>query len=259
MQEPALNLQKPLIVFDLETTGISISNDRIVEIACIKVFPDGSEETYLQRINPGIPIPKEVSAIHGITDEDVKDKPSFAELASQLASFIQGCDFAGFNSNKFDFPMLVEEFLRAGIDFDVENRKFIDAQRIFHTMEPRNLSAAYRFYCDKELKNAHSAEADTRATWEIIQAQLQKYPQLKNTIDDLGKFSGQTNLVDLAGRMIYNAEGKEVFNFGKHKGKLVTQVLTQEPGYYQWIMDNDFSLDTKRRLTKIRLRMKFGS
>ena len=254
-----LHLTRPLIVFDLETTGISISNDRIVEIACIKVFPDGREETRLERINPGIPIPKEVTAIHGITDEDVADKPKFDALARELATFMQGCDFAGFNSNKFDFPLLVEEFLRAGVDFDVENRKFIDAQRIFHMMEPRNLSAAYRFYCDKNLENAHSAEADTRATWEIIQSQITRYPQLKNTLDELGKVSGQNNLVDLAGRMIYNAEGKEVFNFGKHRGKPVEEVFKKEPGYYQWMMDNDFSLDTKRRLTKIKLRMKFGA
>jgi DNA polymerase-3 subunit epsilon len=254
-----LHLTRPLIVFDLETTGISISNDRIVEIACIKVHPDGREETRLERINPGMPIPKEVTAIHGITDEDVADKPKFDALARELATFMQGCDFAGFNSNKFDFPLLVEEFLRAGVDFDVENRKFIDAQRIFHMMEPRNLSAAYRFYCDKNLENAHSAEADTRATWEIIQSQITRYPQLKNTLDELGKVSGQNNLVDLAGRMIYNAEGKEVFNFGKHRGKSVEEVFKKEPGYYQWMMDNDFSLDTKRRLTKIKLRMKFGA
>ena len=254
-----LQLTKPLIVFDLETTGISISNDRIVEIACIKVFPDGKEEVRTDRVNPGMPIPPEVTAIHGITNADVADKPKFEELARELAVFMQGCDFAGFNSNKFDFPLLVEEFLRAGVDFDVENRKFIDAQRIFHMMEPRNLSAAYRFYCDQTLVNAHSAVADTRATWEIIQAQITRYPQLKNTIDELGKVSGQNNLVDLAGRMIYNAERKEVFNFGKHKNKLVEEVFSKEPGYYQWMMDNDFSLDTKRRLTKIKLRMKFGS
>lgn len=254
-----LQLNKPLIVFDLETTGISISNDRIVEIACIKVFPDGREETRTERINPGMPIPAEVTAIHGISDADVADKPSFAELAHELANFMQGCDFAGFNSNKFDFPLLVEEFLRAGVDFDVENRRFIDAQRIYHMMEPRNLSAAYRFYCDQNLENAHSAVADTQATWEIIQAQITRYPQLKNTIEELGKISGQHNLVDLAGRMIYNPDGKEIFNFGKHRGKLVEQIFKQEPGYYQWMMDNDFSLDTKRRLTKIKLRMKFAT
>ncbi|MDZ4668913.1 MAG: 3'-5' exonuclease [bacterium] len=254
-----LQLTRPLIVFDLETTGISISNDRIVEMACIKVFPDGREETRLERINPGMHIPAEVTAIHGITDADVADKPRFEALAKDLANFMQGCDFAGFNSNKFDFPLLVEEFLRAGVDFDVENRKFIDAQRIYHMMEPRNLSAAYRFYCEKTLENAHSAEADTRATWEIIQSQIDKYPQLKNTLDELGKVSGQNSLVDLAGRMVYNTEGKEVFNFGKHKGKSVEDIFKKEPGYYQWMMDNDFSLDTKRRLTKIKLRMKFGA
>lgn len=254
-----LQLTKPLIVFDLETTGISISNDRIVEIACIKVHPDGREDTLHKRINPGMTIPPEVTAIHGISDADVANEPKFEEIARDLATYMQGCDFAGFNSNKFDFPMLVEEFLRAGVDFDVENRKFIDAQRIFHMMEPRNLSAAYRFYCEKNLENAHSAVADTRATWEIIQSQITRYPQLKNTIDELGKISGQNNLVDLAGRMIYNSDGKEVFNFGKHKNKLVEEVFKKEPGYYQWMMENDFSLDTKRRLTKIKLRMKFGN
>ena len=253
-----LQLNKPLIVFDLETTGISISTDRIVEIACIKVHPDGREDTLHKRINPGMPIPPEVTAIHGISDADVAHEPRFEQIASDLANYMQGCDFAGFNSNKFDFPMLVEEFLRAGVDFDVENRKFIDAQRIFHMMEPRNLSAAYRFYCDKNLENAHSAVADTQATWEIIQSQITRYPQLKNTIDELGKVSGQNNLVDLAGRMVYNSAGKEVFNFGKHKNKTVEEVFKKEPGYYQWMMENDFSLDTKRRLTKIKLRMKFG-
>lgn len=253
-----LQLTRPLIIFDLETTGISISNDRIVELACIKVFPDGKEEVKVQRVNPGMPIPPEVSAIHGIYDEDVADKPSFAEIAKELALFMQGCDFGGFNSNKFDFPMLVEEFLRAGVEFDPENRKFVDAQRIFHLMEPRNLKAAYKFYCNKDLENAHTAEADTRATWEVLKAQIDKYPELKNTIDSLHAMSGQNNLVDLAGRMVFNDKGEEVFNFGKHRGKSVAWVLKNEPGYYQWVMDNDFSLDTKRHLTRIKLRSKFG-
>jgi DNA polymerase-3 subunit epsilon len=256
---PALELKRPLVVFDLETTGISISNDRIVEIACVKVLPNGEEVTLVQRINPGIPIPAEVTAIHGISDADVADKPSFAEFARELAVFMQGCDFGGFNSNKFDFPMLVEEFLRAGVDFDPENRKFVDAQRIFHTMEPRNLKAAYKFYCDADLENAHSAEADTRATWEILKAQVVRYQQLENNIDFLHKFSGQSNNVDLAGRIVLNDKGEEVFNFGKHKGKLVSQVFKSEPGYYQWMMDNDFSLDTKRHLTRLKLREKFSA
>lgn len=249
-----LNLKRPLVVFDLETTGINISNDRIVEICTIKVFPDGTEEVKTQRFNPQIPIPKEVTAIHGITNEDVKDEPIFADKARELNEYLMGCDFAGFNSNKFDFPMLVEEFLRAKVDFDPEDRKFIDVQRIFHVMEQRNLVAAYKFYCDKVLEKAHSAEADTSATLEVLKAQLQRYDNLKNDIEFLHSFSGQTNFVDLAGRMIYDAKGREVFNFGKHKGKSVSDVLKAEPAYYEWIMQNDFPLDTKRRLTQIRLR-----
>ncbi len=254
---PVINLTRPLIIFDLETTGVSISKDRIVEIACIKIFPSGEEEVKVQRINPQIPIPAEVTAIHGISDADVVNMPTFASLAKELAIFMQGCDFGGFNSNKFDFPMLVEEFLRAGVEFDPENRKFVDAQRIFHVLEPRNLKAAYRFYCDQELENAHSAEADTRATWEVLKSQVQKYPQLQNNIEFLHQFSGQNNNVDLAGRMVFNDKGIEVFNFGKHKGKPVLQVLKSEASYYQWVMDNDFSLDTKRHLTRIKLREKF--
>ena len=249
-----LNLKRPLVVFDLETTGINISNDRIVEICTIKVFPDGTEEVKTQRFNPQIPIPKEVTAIHGITNEDVKDEPIFADKARELNEYLKGCDFAGFNSNKFDFPMLVEEFLRAKVDFDPEDRKFIDVQRIFHVMEQRNLVAAYKFYCDKVLEKAHSAEADTSATLEVLKAQLQRYDNLKNDIEFLHSFSGQTNFVDLSGRMIYDAKGREVFNFGKHKGKSVSDVLKAEPAYYEWIMQNDFPLDTKRRLTQIRLR-----
>lgn len=249
-----LNLKRPLVVFDLETTGINISNDRIVEICTIKVFPDGTEEVKTQRFNPQIPIPKEVTAIHGITNEDVKDEPIFADKARELNEYLKGCDFAGFNSNKFDFPMLVEEFLRAKVDFDPEDRKFIDVQRIFHVMEQRNLVAAYKFYCDKVLEKAHSAEADTSATLEVLKAQVQRYDNLKNDIEFLHSFSGQTNFVDLAGRMIYDAKGREVFNFGKHKGKSVSDVLKAEPAYYEWIMQNDFPLDTKRRLTQIRLR-----
>lgn len=253
-----LNLKRPLVVFDLETTGISISTDRIVEIALIKIHPDGKEESRVMKINPGMPIPPESTAIHGISDADVANAPKFEEVARELAEFMKNCDFAGFNSNKFDFPLLVEEYLRAEIDFDVENRKFIDAQRIFHVMEPRNLAAAYKFYCDKSLENAHSAEADTRATLEVLKAQIDKYEQLKNDVDYLHSFSGQSKNVDLAGRMVYNEQGKEVFNFGKHRGKLVEQVLKQDQGYYQWMMDGDFSRDTKRRLTQIKLRSKFG-
>ncbi|MFI5221367.1 MAG: exonuclease domain-containing protein [Bacteroidia bacterium] len=249
-----LQLKRPLVVFDIETTGISISRDRIVELAYIKISPTGNEETQTLRFNPGIPIPAEVSKIHGIFDKDVEHEPKFPERAKELAEKFMGCDFAGFNSNKFDFPMMVEEFLRAGIEFDVENRKFVDAQRIFHQMEQRNLAAAYKFYCDKNLENAHTAEADTRATYEVLQSQLDRYPELKNDVDSLHQVSGQSNNVDLAGRMMYDAEKRIVFNFGKHRGKLVEDVLKKEPSYYQWIMDNDFSLDTKRRLTQIKLK-----
>jgi DNA polymerase III subunit epsilon len=249
-----LNLKRPLVIFDLESTGISISKDRIVEICTIKIMPDGTEETRTQRFNPLIPIPAEVSAIHGIFDEDVKDKPTFAEKAKELAKYLEGCDFGGFNSNRFDFPMLVEEFLRADVDFDSENRKFVDAQRIYHTMEQRNLAAAYKFYCDKSLENAHSAEADTIATWEVLKAQINKYDELENNIDFLHKFSGQSKNVDLAGRMVFDDKGRETFNFGKHKGKVVVDILRLESSYYQWMMDNDFALDTKRRLTQIKLR-----
>jgi len=248
-----INLRRPLVIFDIETTGISISNDRIVELATIKIDPDGTEESRTQRFNPTIHIPHEVSLIHGIYDEDVKDKPTFAEKAKDLAEYFKGCDFGGFNSNKFDFPMLVEEMLRAGVDFDAENRKFVDAQRIFHQMEQRTLTAAYKFYCGKILENAHSAEADTRATLEVLMAQIERYDELENDMDQLHKFSGQNNNVDLSGRMIYDKKGQAIFNFGKHKGKIVADVLKVEPSYYQWIMDNDFALDTKRRLTQIKL------
>ncbi len=249
-----LTLKRPLVFFDLEATGISTSKDRIVEMCLIKVHPDGSEEVRNERINPEMPIPSEVSEIHGIYDKDVKDKPTFKDLAKDLYKFLENCDFAGFNSNRFDFPMLVEEFLRADIDFDVEGRKFIDAQRIFHIMEPRNLSAAYRFYCDEELKDAHSAEADTRATYEVFKAQLNKYEQLDKNIDALHKISGQGNLVDLAGRIVRNNKGDEVFNFGKHKGKKVADVFAKEPNYYDWMMNNDFPQQTKQVLTKLRLK-----
>jgi DNA polymerase-3 subunit epsilon len=252
-----LNLKRPLVVFDLETTGISISTDRIVEIACIKVHVNGEEELKVMKINPGIPIPPDSTAIHGISDADVADAPTFNQVAKELSEFMKGCDFAGFNSNKFDFPLLVEEFLRAGIDFDVENRRFIDAQRIYHTMEPRNLSAAYKFYCNKTIENAHHAEDDTKATLEVLKAQINHYQELQNDMEFLHQFSGQTKNVDLAGRMVFNKEGKEVFNFGKHRNKLVEEVLETDRGYYQWILDGDFSLDTKRRLTQIKLRARF--
>ncbi len=248
-----LTLKKPLVVFDLETTGTSITNDRIIELAVIKLHVNGNSEEKHYLVNPGIPIPPEATAIHGISNEDVADKPTFKQLAQEIARFFTGCDIAGFNSNKFDFPLLVEEFLRAGVDFDPEGRRFIDAQRIYHVFEPRTLTAAYKFYCEKELVNAHSAMADTKATLEVLLAQLQKYPQLNQNLDEVHKLSGQDKLVDLAGRMVLNEHGEAVFNFGKHKGKTVKSVLTSEPGYYQWMMDNDFALDTKRKLTKIKM------
>ena len=224
-----LNLKNPLVFFDLETTGINISRDRIVEISFLKVFPNGDEEIKSKRVNPGMPIPPESTAIHGITDEDVKDCPSFKQIARSLATQLEGCDLAGFNSNRFDVPMLAEEFLRADIDFDMGKRKFIDVQVIYHRKEPRTLAAAYKFYCDKELVDAHSAEADTRATYEILKSQLQHYPDLVNDVDALSKDYGSfNNNVDFAGRIVYDENQTEVFNFGKHKGKPVADILDRK-------------------------------
>ncbi|HCC51171.1 MAG TPA: DNA polymerase III subunit epsilon [Porphyromonadaceae bacterium] len=251
-----LNLKNPLVFFDLETTGINITNDRVVEISYLKVKPDGSEESRTRRVNPQIPIPEQATAIHGITDEDVKDCPTFKEIAKSLAAQIEGCDLAGFNSNRFDIPMLAEEFLRAGVDIDLNRRKFIDVQTIFHKMEQRNLVAAYKFYCGKELMDAHSAESDTRATYEVLMSQLDRYPELENDVDALSKFSSFNQNVDFAGRMIYNENGEEVINFGKYKGSLVKNVLKKDQGYYGWIMQGDFPLNTKQKLTEIRLRLK---
>ena len=249
-----LNLRNPLVFFDLETTGIDIAKDRIVEISMVKVMPNGEEIVKTRRINPGMPIPPESTAIHGITDEDVKDCPKFKEIAKSLAAQIEGCDLAGFNSNRFDIPMLAEEFLRAGVDVDLNRRKFIDVQTIFHKMEQRNLTAAYKFYCNKDLANAHSAEADTMATYEVLKAQLDRYPELENDVNFLSKYSSFTNNVDFAGRMVYNEKGQEVINFGKHKGRLVEEVLKSDPSYYAWIMNGDFPLNTKKMVTEIRLR-----
>jgi DNA polymerase-3 subunit epsilon len=250
-----LNLTKPLVIFDLETTGINTSKDRIVELYMIRIQPDGSRVDLHQRFNPGIPIPAEITAIHGISDADVAHEPGFKQKAAEINQFLTNCDFAGFNSNKFDFPMLVEEFYRAEVDFDISKRKFIDAQKIFHTMEPRNLAAAYKFYCSKTLENAHSAKADTEATWDIIQSQLDKYTQLEPNVEFLHKYSGQSNLVDLAGRMIYNDKQQAVFNFGKHRGKPVTEVFRTDTGYYDWMMNGDFPLQTKKVLTQLKLNM----
>ena len=250
-----LNLKNPIVFFDLETTGINISRDRIVELSFLKIHPNGEEEIKSKRVNPEMPIPAESTAIHGITDEDVKDCPTFKQIAKSLAAQIEGCDLAGFNSNRFDVPMLAEEFLRVGIDFDMGKRKFIDVQIIYHKKEPRTLAAAYKFYCDKELIDAHSAEVDTIATYEILKSQLERYPDLVNDIDELSKeFGSFNNNVDFAGRIVLNDKGVEVFNFGKHRGKPVADVLKREPSYYSWMMDGDFPLNTKQVITKIRLR-----
>ncbi len=249
-----LNLKNPLVFFDLETTGTNIVSDRIVEISYLKVSPNGKEECKTRRINPEMPIPAEASAVHGIFDEDVKDCPTFKEVAKSLATQIEGCDLAGYNSNRFDIPLLAEEFLRAGVDIDLSKRKFIDVQTIFHKKEQRTLSAAFKFYCDKNLEDAHTAEADTKATYEVLKAQLDRYDDLKNDMEFLSDFSSFSNNVDFAGRIVYNDKKEEVINFGKYKGRLVSEVLKSDPGYYGWIMQGDFSLHTKKVLTNIRLR-----
>ena len=249
-----LNLKKPLVFFDLETTGIDIATDRIVEISYLKVFPNGTEESKTIRINPEVPIPEGATAIHGISDEDVKGCPTFKEIAKTLAKAIEGCDLAGYNSNRFDIPLLAEEFLRAGTDIDLKKRKFVDVQTIFHKMEQRTLSAAYKFYCDKELVGAHGAEADTQATYEVLKSQLDRYPDLKNDVNYLSDFSSFTRNADFAGRIVYDDNGVEYINFGKYKGRKVVDVLKEDMGYYGWIMSSSFALDTKRVLTNIKLR-----
>lgn len=249
-----LNLTKPLAFIDLETTGLNIASDRIVEISIVKVHPNGNKDIVTRRINPTIPISLESTSIHGISDDDVKNEPTFKQMAKELANFIDGCDLAGYNSNKFDIPMLAEEFLRAEVDFDITKRNLVDVQNIFHKMEQRTLSAAYKFYCDKELVDAHSAEADTIATMEILLAQVEKYDSLENNVAFLSEFSKANNNVDLLGRIVYNKNNIEVFNFGKHKGKAVLEVLEKEPGYYHWMMNGDFPLYTKKVLTQIRLK-----
>lgn len=251
-----LNLKRPIVFFDLETTGVDTAKDRIVEISMVKVMPNGEEIVRTRLINPQMHIPEDATAIHGITDEDVKNAPTFAQIAKSLSQFIEGCDFGGFNSNRFDLPMLVEEFLRAGVDVDFRRRKFIDVQNIFHKMEQRTLVAAYRFYCDKELDNAHSAEADTRATYEVLKAQLDRYPELQNDVTALAEFSTRGEVVDYAGRIVYNDKGIEVFNFGKYRGRSVSEVFQEEPSYYSWMMNGDFPLYTKKIITEIRFRDK---
>ncbi|HNW98019.1 MAG TPA: exonuclease domain-containing protein [Bacteroidales bacterium] len=262
-----LTLSKPLAFFDIETTGTNIVTDRIVEICILKLLPNSEKEILTRRINPGIPIPPEVTAIHGITNEDVKNEPSFSEIANELNTFFSNCDLAGYNSNKFDIPFIVEEFLRAGIDFDLRNRRFVDVQNIFHKMEPRTLSAAYRFYCNKEHEDAHSAEADTIATYEILKAQLDKYKEteytdnddvssipIKNDVQALHNFSFNLHFADFVGHIVYNQKQVEVFNFGKHKGKPVEDIFKSEPSYYDWMMKSDFPLFTKKLITAIKLR-----
>ena len=251
-----LALKNPIIFFDLETTGTNILRDRIVEISYIKVMPSGNETERTLRINPGMPIPAEATAIHHITDDDVKNAPPFKQVAQELANVFLGCDIAGFNSNRFDVPMLMEEFLRAGVNIDLSRRKFVDVQTIFHKMEQRTLIAAYKFYCGKDLTEAHSANADTRATYEVLKAQLDHYPSLKSDIAFLSDFSSQNKNVDLMGRIIYNEAGKEVFNFGKYKGQLVEDVFRRDIGYYSWMMQGEFPANTKQVITNIKLRMK---
>lgn len=249
-----LSLKRPIIFLDLETTGIDPSRDRIVELALIKVMPDGTKETKTRRLNPEMHIPAGASAIHHIYDEDVKDCPTFREVAKSLWAYMEGADLGGFNSNKFDIPILVEEFLRAGIDVNFKKNRFIDVQNIFHRMEQRTLVAAYKFYCDKDLTDAHSAEADTLATYEVLLAQLERYADLQNDVEFLSEFSTRDRSVDYAGRIVYNDKDVEVFNFGKYRGRPVADVFRDEPSYYSWMMNGDFPLYTKKVITEIRLR-----
>ena len=252
-----LNLKNPIVFFDIESTGLNVATDRIVEICAVKVMPNGDEEIKTRRINPPIPISAEAHAVHGISNEDVKDCPTFKEIAKSLAKWMEGCDFAGYNSIKFDIPLLAEEFLRAGVDFDFRKRHLVDVQNIFHKMEQRTLSAAYKFYCQKDLENAHSAEADTLATYEILKGQLDRYPDtLQNDVKMLAEFSTKTKLADYAGRIALNDKDVPVFNFGKHKGKPVEEVFVSEPSYYSWMMNGDFTLDTKKVITEIKLKMR---
>ncbi|HEX4959150.1 MAG TPA: 3'-5' exonuclease [Lacibacter sp.] len=245
-----LQLQKPLAIFDLETTGINIGSDRILEIAIIKIMPGGAVQKKRKLLNPEMPIPPAATDVHGITNEMVKDAPTFKQAANEIKQFIDGCDLAGYNSNRFDVPILMEEFLRVGIEIDLKTTKLVDVQRIFHQMEQRTLSAAYKFYCNKNLEGAHSAEIDAGATWEVLQAQVDRYPQLGNSVESILKATGEEEIVDFARRFVME-NGKEVFNFGKHKGRPVADVLKQEPQYYDWMMKGDFPLHTKQKLSEI--------
>ncbi len=250
-----LNLTKPIVFFDLETTGVNIATDRIVEISILKVFPNGNKESKTWLVNPEMEIPKESSEIHGITNEQVVTEPTFKELAKKVNEMVAGCDLAGFNSNRFDIPLLAEELMRAGIDFDMKNRKAIDVQVIFHKKEQRTLGAGYQFYCGKELEGAHGAEADTNATYEILLAQLDKYPDLENSVDALSEFSTHGERADFAGFILMNDEKQEIFSFGKHKGRTVEEVFIENPGYNNWIQNADFPLYTKKVLREIKERM----
>ena len=258
-----LKLEKPIVFFDLETTGVQVSSDRIVEISILKIFPNGNKETKTWLVNPTIPIPSESTEIHGISNEKVKNEPTFKELAPEIFKIIHNCDLAGYNSNKFDIPLLAEEFLRVGVDFDMKNRKAVDVQNIFHKMEQRTLIAAYKFYCNKELINAHSAEADTTATYEILLSQLEKYEELENNINFLSEFSllgGK--FADMAGFIRYNNSGEEILSFGKYKGVTLKQIWKENKGYFSWIQNADFPLYTKNIMRnfadKMRLEDKFN-
>ena len=248
-----LNLKKPIVFFDLETTGIDVATDRIVEICLIRLEPNGNRQSMTMRLNPERHIPEEASAVHGIYDADVKDCPTFREKAEELKRIFDGCDLAGFNSNRFDIPLLAEEFIRSGVNIDLNTPRRVDVQNIYHKLERRTLVAAYKFYCDKDLENAHSALADTEATLEVLEAQLDHYPEeLQNDIDFLAEYSSRDNFVDFAGRFAYTDKGEEIVNFGKHKGRLVKDVLRIEPSYYNWMMQSDFTMNTKQVLTRLK-------
>lgn len=247
-----LNLKRPLVIFDLETSGLDIANDRIVEISLLKIFPNGNKESKTFKINPTIFISPEATKVHGISDEDIKDAPTFKEISNDVLEFIGDCDLAGFNSNNFDLPLLVEEFLRVGIYFDPKKVNFVDAKVIFHKKEQRNLAAAYNFYCGNELEDAHSAKADVMATYEILKGQVERYDDLENDIEELSKYSTQSKNVDFAGKVVYDEEGRETFNFGKYKGVLVNEVIKNDPSYYRWVINNiDFPQYTRQVLTSL--------
>jgi DNA polymerase-3 subunit epsilon len=255
-----LNLKNPLLFFDIESTGLNVATDRIVEISALKVMPNGDQEIKTRRLNPTIPISPEAQNIHGVSNEDVAGCPTFKEVAKSLAQWMSGCDFAGYNAIRFDVPMLAEEFLRAGVNFDFRKRKLVDIQNIFHKMEQRTLSAALKFYCNKELENAHSAEADTIATFEILEAQLDKYNDvLENDVKFLSEFSTKSKFVDYAGRIVLDEKDVPTINFGKHKGKAVESVFKSDPSYYSWMMNGEFTLDTKQVITELKIKFETPS